>query len=137
MGSDESHFNVPLIVRDKVKDSVHRPQLLKRKESRSGIERGPSAYHPNALPLGQTGSLGFSLIRWAFAESAKTLTPDKISERKLGRVEEGGGGRGRGGRGGVGREGNLCKGEGRGKMQSIAHYMVTALDSPNFPFEGE
>ena len=34
--------------------------FLKRKESRSGIEpgsnRGPSAYQPNALPLGQTGS---------------------------------------------------------------------------------
>ena len=39
MGSDKSHFNVSLIVRDKVKqDSVHRPQFLKRKESRSGFE---------------------------------------------------------------------------------------------------
>ena len=37
MGSDESRFNVSLIVRDKV-TSVHRPQLLKRKESRSGFE---------------------------------------------------------------------------------------------------
>ena len=35
----------------KSQDSVHRPQLLKRKES-----RGPSAYQPNALSLGQTGS---------------------------------------------------------------------------------
>ena len=34
MGSDESHFSVSLIV----KDSVHRPQPLKRKESRSGFE---------------------------------------------------------------------------------------------------
>ena len=41
MGSDKSHFNVSLIVRDKVKpDSVHRPQLLKRKERGSGIEQG-------------------------------------------------------------------------------------------------
>ena len=32
--------------------------FLKRKESRSGINRGPSAYQPNALPLCQTGSLG-------------------------------------------------------------------------------
>ena len=37
MGSDESHFNFSLIVRD----SVHRPQLLKRKESRSGFEPKP------------------------------------------------------------------------------------------------
>ena len=37
MGSDESRFNVSLIVRKK--DSVHRPHLLKRNESRSGLER--------------------------------------------------------------------------------------------------
>ena len=39
MGSDESHFNVSLIVRDKVARQC--PQIttfLKRKESRSGIE---------------------------------------------------------------------------------------------------
>ena len=33
MGSDESHFNVSLTVKDKSQNSVHRPQLLKRKES--------------------------------------------------------------------------------------------------------
>ena len=43
MDSDESHFSVSLIVRDKVtrhksQDSAHRPQLLKRKESRNGFE---------------------------------------------------------------------------------------------------
>ena len=38
MGSNESHFKVSLIVRDKVTRHVHRPLLLKRKESRSGIE---------------------------------------------------------------------------------------------------
>ena len=32
MGSDESHFNVSLIGRDKVKNSVHRSQFLKKKE---------------------------------------------------------------------------------------------------------
>ena len=38
--SDKSHFNVSSVVRDKVtnKTSVHRPQFLKRKDSRSGIE---------------------------------------------------------------------------------------------------
>ena len=35
MDSDESHFNVSLIVRTKSQDRVHRPQLLKRKEGRS------------------------------------------------------------------------------------------------------
>ena len=48
MGSDESHFNVSLTVRE---DSVHRPQLLKRKESRGKIE--PRSLR---LPLGQIGS---------------------------------------------------------------------------------
>ena len=39
VGSDESHFNVSFGVSDKApKDSVHRPQLLKRKDSRSGFE---------------------------------------------------------------------------------------------------
>ena len=38
MGSDESRFIVSLIVRTKSQDSVHRPQLLKGKESRSGFE---------------------------------------------------------------------------------------------------
>ena len=40
IGSDESHFNVSLIVRDKVTGQC--PQtttFLKRKESRSGIEQ--------------------------------------------------------------------------------------------------
>ena len=54
MGSDGSHFNVSLIVKDKVTRQC--PQLLKRKETEADSNRGPSAYQPNALPLGQTGS---------------------------------------------------------------------------------
>ena len=59
VGSDESHFNVSLIiVRDKVtiKTSVHRPQILKRKDSRSRGFEPRSLCLPayNALPLGQT-----------------------------------------------------------------------------------
>ena len=75
MGSNESQFNVSLIVRDKV--TRQRPQtttFIKRRESRSGgfcgrlapclltylyeaeSNRGSSAYQPNALPLGQIGS---------------------------------------------------------------------------------
>ena len=39
MGSDESHFNVSLIVRDKVtRQCPQTTTCLKRKESRSGIE---------------------------------------------------------------------------------------------------
>ena len=49
MGSDESHFYVSLIVRDKV--TRQGPQIttfVTRRESRRGIDRGPynSAYQP-------------------------------------------------------------------------------------------
>ena len=50
------HFNVPLVVWARSQDSVHRPEFLKRKESRSGSNQGPSAHQPSALPLGHTGS---------------------------------------------------------------------------------
>ena len=61
MGSDENHFNVPLILRDTVTRKC--PQITTveepAKESQSGIEPRalPAAYQPNALPPGQTGSL--------------------------------------------------------------------------------
>ena len=65
MGSDESHFNVSLIVRN---------ELTRLSTSRAEAEsnRSPSAYQPDALPLGQTGSpegrwwsayLKFGLVR--------------------------------------------------------------------------
>ena len=43
MGSAESHFNVSLIVRDKV-TTVHEPQLLKRKEGRVPHPRAPTRH---------------------------------------------------------------------------------------------
>ena len=49
MGSDENHFNVSLIVRDKVtRQCPQTTTFLIRKESRSDSNRGPSAYQPNA-----------------------------------------------------------------------------------------
>ena len=51
MASDESHFNVSLIVRD----HVHKPQLWKRKESRSGIE--PRSFRLPAKPALITGKV--------------------------------------------------------------------------------
>ena len=45
VGCCVSHFNVSLIVWAQSKDGVHKPQCLKRKESRSGSNQGPSAYH--------------------------------------------------------------------------------------------
>ena len=42
MGSDESHFNVLVIVRDKVtRQCPQTTTVLKRKDSRSGIEPRP------------------------------------------------------------------------------------------------
>ena len=38
MGSDESHINVSVGSDGRSQDSVHKPQLLNRKENRSGIE---------------------------------------------------------------------------------------------------
>ena len=52
MGSDESHFNVSLIVRDKVTTRLC-PQtttFLKKKESRSGMEPRPLCFKPPHKP---------------------------------------------------------------------------------------
>ena len=61
-----SHFNVSLIMRAKSQESIHKPQFLKRKESRSGSNRGPSAYLPSDLPLGHTSSQVVELWRPLF-----------------------------------------------------------------------
>ena len=55
MGSDESHFNVLLIVRDKVCTDHN---FWRQRRTEADSNQGPSAYQPNALPLGQTSSLG-------------------------------------------------------------------------------
>ena len=57
MGSDESHFNVSLIARDKVTRQCPETTIFWReRRTEADSNRGPSAYQPNALPLGQTGS---------------------------------------------------------------------------------
>ena len=60
VGSNERHFNVSSIVRDKVTRQCPQTTTFEKKEERRAkavSNRGPSAYQPNALPLGQTGSL--------------------------------------------------------------------------------
>ena len=57
VGSDERHFNVSLIVKNKVTRQCHRPQRLRERRAEADSNRGSSAYQPKALPLGQTGSL--------------------------------------------------------------------------------
>ena len=57
MGSDESHFNVSLIVRNKVTRLCPQTTTFEEKRRAEAVSnRGPSAYQPTALPLGQTGS---------------------------------------------------------------------------------
>ena len=58
MGSDESRFNVSLIVRDKVTGQCPQTTTFWRERRAEAVSnRGSSASQPNALPLGQTGSL--------------------------------------------------------------------------------
>ena len=57
MSSEESHFNVSLIVRDKVTRQCPQTTTFEEKgEPKRKSSRSPSAYQPNALPPGQTGS---------------------------------------------------------------------------------
>ena len=47
----------------KSQDSVHEPQPLWAKgRAEAESSRGPSAYQPNALPLGQTGSRAYDRL---------------------------------------------------------------------------
>ena len=75
VGGCVSHFNASLIVWAQSQDSVHKPEYLKRKESRSGSNRGPSAYQPSALPLGHTGSRlqGFVLVSYTICGLTRSL----------------------------------------------------------------
>ena len=58
MGSDESHFNVSLIVRDSHKTVSTDHTFLSNRRAKADSNQGPSAYQPNnALLLGQTSSL--------------------------------------------------------------------------------
>ena len=57
MGSDESHFNVSLIVRDSHKTVSTNHNFWRERRAEAVLNWGPSAYQPTDLPLGQTGSL--------------------------------------------------------------------------------
>ena len=53
MGSDVSHFNCFLILRDKATGQCSQISAFEgRDDSRSGIESSSSAYHPKSLPAG-------------------------------------------------------------------------------------
>ena len=82
MVSDEHLFNVSFIVRDKVtRQCPQTTAFLKRGESR----RGPSSYQPDALPLGQTGSLNRLLV----SAHVKSSTGAGKQERHLTKAADG------------------------------------------------
>ena len=58
MGSDESHFNVSVGSDGQSHKTVSTDHNLSEEKGRAEAvsNRGRSAYQPNALPLGQTGS---------------------------------------------------------------------------------
>ena len=66
MGSDEIHFNISVGSDGQSHKTVHKPQPFWRERRAEAVSnRGPSAYQPNALPLGHTGSHrdGYCLYR--------------------------------------------------------------------------
>ena len=71
MGSDDSHFNVSLIVRDKVTRQCPQTTTF---EEKGEPKRRPSAYQPNALPLSQTGSLLLLSLLIAFIQRYSPLS---------------------------------------------------------------
>ena len=55
MGSDESQFNVSVIVRGRVTRLCPQTTTIEEKGEPKWIRTRSSAYQPNALPVGQTG----------------------------------------------------------------------------------
>ena len=86
MGSDESHFNVSVGIKwwTKSQDSVHKPQPFQRERRAEAVSnRGPSAYQPNALPLGQTGSQREDALLVEFMYLVFTRMPGESYRRLL------------------------------------------------------
>ena len=69
----------------KSQDSVHKPQLFwKERRAEAVSNRGSSAYQPNALPLGQTGSHSrrMAAIRFYLLSRRQFSTPPKSSRAR-------------------------------------------------------
>ena len=69
----------------KSKDSIHKPQPFWRERRAEAVSnRGPSAYQPNALLLGQTGSLSYATEGALFISAQ--LSSDAVSALRKVRV---------------------------------------------------
>ena len=76
VGSDQSRFNVSLIVWVKVTRQVSTDHNFSReRRAEADSNHGPSPYQPNALPLGQTGSRARILLTRSVSSS---LTVSKL-----------------------------------------------------------
>ena len=81
MGSVESHFNVSLIVRDKVTGqpvSTNHDLFEEKREPKRNRGRGPSAFQPNALTLGQTGSQQNNEAACEIEEAVLSCWPKRV-----------------------------------------------------------
>ena len=76
MGSDESHINVSVGSDGQSQKTVSTNHNLFWKERRAEAvsNRGPSAYQPNALPLGRTGSPMTITIDWVLNSLSHSQT---------------------------------------------------------------
>ena len=79
MGSDESHFNASLTVRDK--DTRQCPQTTTFEEKGEQKRNRTEVPLPNALPLGQTGSLSID-YRWPTLPHFVTWTVTSSSDHR-------------------------------------------------------
>ena len=90
MGSDESHFNVSVgsVGQSRRTVSTNHNLSEEKGEPKRVSNRGPSAYQPNALPLGQTGSPECGLTHHCHKYDGRNFTksrlaPDRTSSRPL------------------------------------------------------
>ena len=79
MGSGESHFNVSVGSDGQSHKSVSTNHNLfeEKRKAEAVSNRGPSAYQPNALPLGQTGSLPIAFLCCFTSMEARWLIRDE------------------------------------------------------------
>ena len=69
MGSDESRFNLSLIVRDKVRRQCPQTTTFEGRGAETESNRGPSAHQPDALPLATPKRLTSSLVECCFTST--------------------------------------------------------------------
>ena len=69
MGSDENHFNVSFIVREKVTRQCPQTTTFEGRGAEAESNRGPSAYQPNALLLAKPNGLTWSLVECRFTST--------------------------------------------------------------------